>query len=514
MEVAEEITDPFLYLESLKPDEWINIPDPLQNALICVKNCLILNRNSIKETNHNIDLISAGTNKKFELFENSTNLLKNMIISTDENATNRLAETKETIIEDISIFKKNISKDLDFKQKSTDKKLQSIDEKMFITKKTVDLLPSPQEIEEKINNSSNNMREIVKKEVNDMFITPQIKEINMKFEILCKNTENFNSALEKKIANLKSFCIENDNILGEKCKNLKGELKTIEILIRDNGNTIDQALKLLQCENSRLEKKINDFNNFNSLQIDKFQKNFHITDTKYIEVKDNLNKLKELFMLLPKEPVEKPKKKKKVKIDVEEEKKPVGKNKEKIKEKKKKNLSNLEEPKNKSIDIKGDGKTSTTKEESKSIILPINESSQKSVLVENSTNNFPVISAQEYSGIKNMIKGNSKPLILESSVDIITLEQSSNSIKPTQPRLEEFESKFQRETRDPSPLVKNPLNEAVSSNLVRVSQPKLDELEQKFQKELQEHIIPLESSLKLTKLELELALKDIKEKLS
>ena len=250
--------DPFEWLLKLNAEDWANIPEPLRNGIHCIKQCIIINKSLIQDCNHNIDLNLSGSLKRFEQIETATNLMKNTIFTNDETLKNRIQEVFDCLTDEIEAFKKTLNKDLDFKQRSTDKKISLIEENAFTTKRILQVLPTMQDIEEKIKASAQETKERVKIEVKDFIIVPEINKIAIDINNVSGQTENFYSKLDEKIEKIKNYNKETDNYYSEKFRKIQQETEANnEKLVKDN-RLFEISLNLLKTEILKTESVFNE----------------------------------------------------------------------------------------------------------------------------------------------------------------------------------------------------------------------------------------------------------------
>lgn len=292
--MSSEDSNSFELLEKVNPIDWINIPDPLRNGLFCLKDCIFKLKDLISLTNSSILSNSEVVNKKFEVNDETSNFLKTMIETTDHNARAKITEVSENLSTDLIIFKKNLAQDLDFKQKSTDKKLSIVEESMFTTKKIVQCLMTPNEVEEKITKAVKEAKISVKNEINDYIITPEIRQINVRIGFIGESLDKGHAALEDSIEKFKLSVRKNEEIVEERLKNIENAINGINEQRNKDMKSYEGFFKGIKSEIAGVDKEINKKVGLLGLNLEKIQKIVQEQDKKFVGFKANMEKIEKI----------------------------------------------------------------------------------------------------------------------------------------------------------------------------------------------------------------------------
>ena len=259
--------DSYLFeeLSSFEPLEWVNIPKPLQLALISIKKCLLSNNKTLNEVCEKTHQMSNRSRKKFEEIDYSLINAHNKLDQNYESIIKTLQDSKENLEKDLSLFKSNINKDLDFKQKIIDGKISYIEEQVFTMKKFVSTLPISEEIDKRIKNSTESMRERVKYEINENYIKPEMINVNDLFNEIHENTLKFNQEYEE-FKNIIS------NKFQESLASQSNSIQNVLESIKNNNEKLSNKIKTLSQQSAdQAEKNIKSIESLNAI----FHENNH-----------------------------------------------------------------------------------------------------------------------------------------------------------------------------------------------------------------------------------------------
>ncbi|OMJ95203.1 hypothetical protein SteCoe_1405 [Stentor coeruleus] len=478
-------------LESINPNDWVNIPSLLRSTIFLLKDSAIKQGHALAGSEHNLMLSMSGTNKKLELLETSIVLLKNMIVSTDENAKNRIKELNETLTSEILSIKENFHNDIDIKQKSTDKKMTILEENIQSIRKLASTLMTPFEVERLVENVAKETKKSTKKEIHDI-IFPELKRTKDKFDLFEENQERIRSSIEEKILIIEKNIKDAENETCQAMRDINEHLKEIQEQEYKEIFALESKIKGLKQEITVNESQNAEKSKTFHSSIENSIRFTQCLDEKIIDLKDELIKIKDQtataqasFEELQKK-IQSLSKSKKPNPHGNNDKKDLSKHKTKH-----------ENPHN-----------STHKEETKNQDLQKASSKlpgfQKDEFKKHTTLPFEDTETSEANDHKNFHRKNLSNIPQSDYHKYLTLpindtEKNSNS-----------RGLFHRESELMSSGPHSPHSKFLSKD------PSLYTLnfEDKFNKELNEHIIPLEKSLRIAKMEMELGLNEIKEKLA
>ena len=292
--MSSEESNSFDLLAKVNPIDWINIPDPLRNGLFCLKDCIFRLKDLVSLTNSAIQSNSEVINKRFEVNDEASNFLKTMIETTDHNARAKITEVSENLSTDLIIFKKNLAQDLDFKQKSTDKKLSIVEESMFTTKKIVQCMMTPNEVEEKITKAVKEAKISVKNEINDYIITPEIRQINVRIGFIGESSDKGHAALEDSIEKFKLSVRKNEEIVEERMRSIENTLNGIIEQRNKDMKSYEGFFKGIKSEIAGIDKEINKKVGLLGLNAEKIQKSVQDHEKKFNGFKAKMEKIEKI----------------------------------------------------------------------------------------------------------------------------------------------------------------------------------------------------------------------------
>jgi hypothetical protein len=240
--------------------------------------------------------MSNKSKKKFEEFDEFMITINGKLKETHENLKTTLNENKEQMKEEMTSFFISLNKDLDFKQKNNDAKIANLTETVLINKKIVQGFPSIAEIDKNISIATENMRNILKTEINEIYLQPEITKITEKFfeiqefdKIFEKNFEDFqkNLAFEIKEKNSKNF---------EAFANLEKSINTLQSLLEHSQKELEKEFsKTLEKHSKTLEALNISFHETNHKYFVEFkilQKELEENRNQYKTVNDDISSIK------------------------------------------------------------------------------------------------------------------------------------------------------------------------------------------------------------------------------
>lgn len=262
--------DPFIQLEKFDPGDWPNIPRPLLLLAICMQECISISHKTTKGMVDKSLKASEENKKRLQELDQQFSQLRNQLTASESSLSSKINEVNLKLTEDLNSFKSSLNKDLDFKQKSTDNKLNSLQEQLFALKKIVNTLPFIQEIENSIKDACSNLRISLKKEVVDYIVKPEIATVNSKILAVNENSEKYISKLQEvqevHTSDIKVLTeqfsekfVSFEKILAQTDKEFKESCSYSEVLLQKLGKEV----KLI--ENFSAEKIGNHSNVINSL---------------------------------------------------------------------------------------------------------------------------------------------------------------------------------------------------------------------------------------------------------
>lgn len=173
--------DPYHGLLSMDPSEWLNIPRPVIDGLIILKDIVIENTSRLREFSSSFLTQQANLNEEIRKVGKELTYIKTTFAKYQEDSMIMVENVNSSITSDVAKFKSNLLVDLDYKQKNNDSKIAYLEEQIFHTRKYTSSLPTIGEIGNKINDAVAEMRIKVKTEVKETIVTPEVKGLN--FEI-------------------------------------------------------------------------------------------------------------------------------------------------------------------------------------------------------------------------------------------------------------------------------------------------------------------------------------------
>lgn len=482
-------------LESTNPNDWVNIPSLLRSTIFLLKDSVVKQGQALAGMEHNHMLSVSGTNKKLELLESSMVLLKNMIVSTDENAKNRVNELNEALTSEILSFKETFHNDVDSKLKSADKKMSILEENIHSIRKLANTFMTPNEVERLVETAAIETKGSTKKEIHDI-IFPDLKRTKDKFDFLEENQERIRSAFEEKILSVEKMLEDAEKESNQAMKDFEEHLKEIQDQEYKEIFALESKIKGL-----KLEITINESQNVEKSKtihssIENSLKFSQCLDDKIIELKDELVKIKDQAVT--------------TQATTE------------AFQKKLQSLTKTKKPNPHLNNDKKDPSKHSTKHENPN--HPINTGhfphKEETKSMQKSPSKFPGSQKDDYK------KHTTLPLedteTSEANDHHKNVQKQNPSNKPhdyhkylTLPGNDsEINSNSRYLLHRDSELISSHPHSPHNNFLSKDPSLYSSNFEEKFNKELNEHIIPLEKSLRVAKMEMEIFLNEIKEKLA
>lgn len=501
-------------LENIKPDDWVNIPTLLRGAIFLLKDSVLKQDQNFLSTEHNIFLKLNEANQKLETVEGSINKLTAIVQTNEQLSKKSLYDLNESISLDIGLFKETFLNNIDYKLKSTDKKMSIAEETVQSMKKYINSLMTTGQIEKLIDSVAKETKNSLKKEIHDIMLAPELKLIKEKIQFLEENQEQIRVNFEEKILQLEKTLkntesassnnlqnIENHinslqeqqykelSLIENKIKNIKQETSTSGIKNKEKLKKIQGTLEKSFKYNQNLEAKIHELKDLKT-QIDNFNDLIGNIQTTMEALQKKVQTQEQPKIPKPRISIERKetlKSNNKTENSIKEESKKEELKKQECQKDDKKIIEPAkEDPKKKETQSKDETQKHDFKDEQK-IDLPKIELYRKDTLSEH---------------------GHKLERMTPEKTPILYDENFLNSFSTdgkkylTRPMIRDFDQSSSR------PL--SPHSRVLSKNPSIFS----SEFEDKFNRELNEHIIPLEKSLRITKMEMQCSIHELKEKLS
>ena len=257
----------FEELSSYEPLDWVNIPKPLQMAIVAIKKCLVSNNKNLVDISEKVHQMTRKYKTNFENIERNIFLLQDKVEKVQEVTSKNLEEMESKIGTDLLNFKTRINQDMDFKQKSVDGKVSYLEEQVFNVRKFVSTLIKPEEVDNRIKLATESMRERVKAEINEHYLKPEISLVNDSINA----AKELNQQFHKDYQDFKSYNASRfQSTEATLAESTQKALSSVE----DLHSIISLDIKAIQTQfNTQVEK--------NSKGIDALNISFHDINHKY-----------------------------------------------------------------------------------------------------------------------------------------------------------------------------------------------------------------------------------------
>ncbi|OMJ82834.1 hypothetical protein SteCoe_16367 [Stentor coeruleus] len=497
-------------LESIKPDDWVNIPTLLRGAIFLLKDSVLKQDQNFLSTEHNIFLKMNETNQKLETIEGSISKLAGLLQANEQQSKKSLHDLNESISLDIGLFKETFLNNIDYKLKSTDKKMLIAEETVQSMKKYINSLMTTGQIEKLIDSVAKETKNSVKKEIHDIMLAPELKLIKEKIQILEENQEQIKANFEEKTSLLEKTLNNTESASLNNIKNIEYQINSLKeyqckefLLVENKIKDIKQESYTNSIKNKEKLKKVQG-------TLEKSFKYSQNLEAKIHELKDMKNEIEHFNEIISniQTTIETLQKKNQTQEHPKIPKpRAIIERKDTIKSNNKgeiivqKEETKKEEPKKDDIKILELCKEDLKKQEPQS-----KDETNKPIFKDQVKIDLPKIeiyrkdTPSDHGYKLERMTPEKNPLIFDES---FTNSFSTDGKKHlTRPTIHDYGQSSSR------PL--SPHSRILSKNPSIFS----SDFEDKFNRELNEHIIPLEKSLRITKMEMQCSIHELKEKLS
>ncbi|OMJ92429.1 hypothetical protein SteCoe_4766 [Stentor coeruleus] len=246
-------------LESLDPLEWHNIPQPIVNGIVSLKNC-------IKQQSSYIESL----NKTFKDFENRYNL---RILSTQKTLTENMEKTRETdefiknsfkhtefrIKESFENFQKKITEE-HFKEKHIlENNINEVKQEIESLLGKFDSIPTIIQIQTMITTAAEKVKDTVKQDIKDKIIKPEIQSLTQKVISINSEYEGKFNLVNEKIKNTEEKVVENikncENALSNNIKEIQKVQNEKNMVIYKEIEKIYERLEYMEYVKNQFEQQ-------------------------------------------------------------------------------------------------------------------------------------------------------------------------------------------------------------------------------------------------------------------
>lgn len=168
----EEKKSIFSTLNTLEFDDWVNIPEPLVQALIVFKQCFSEQSRRISDLHLEMDKITEKVQFKVrslnEVIANTNELVQNQ----QEIVLKKVKERGEFLKNDILALKNKISDENSLKQKVMNESMRNIEEKVDRSIRIVNSALTPEEVHKIISDKTETLHVTICSEVREQILKP------------------------------------------------------------------------------------------------------------------------------------------------------------------------------------------------------------------------------------------------------------------------------------------------------------------------------------------------------
>ena len=291
----EEFSDPFQYIQNINPSEWPNIPKPLLFAVASIKQCLMTNSSKISEINKKMITNDNVLKKKFESIDERSEFMNTMVITIDETLKSSIKENTENLYSEMFNFKQMLTKDIDFKQKSNDTKLNTVQDQLFSIKKTLTAMPFMKEVEKLIADSCEALRKGLRYDVIENIVNPEVNDITKKIASVIENQEKYIAKFQELFEVFRNNIQVLEKQTAEKFINFE-RLFRISDMNKDNElDAINKAITKIETALKENEWQAIEKNKITLNNIANVEKNCKEIEAKNLKAINELKALKENF---------------------------------------------------------------------------------------------------------------------------------------------------------------------------------------------------------------------------
>ncbi|OMJ82035.1 hypothetical protein SteCoe_17362 [Stentor coeruleus] len=278
----ENFKEPLDELELLDPLEWHNIPQPIVNGIVSLKNC-------IKQQSSYIESL----NKTFKDFEVRNNL---RILNTQKTLTENMEKTRESdelmknsikhtefrIKESFEQFQKKISEERYKEKRISESNINEIKQEIDTLMNKIDSIPTMIQIQTIITTTAEKLKDVVKQDIKDKVLKPEIQSLTQKVISLNSEYEGKFNLVNEKVRNLDEKVVDSvkicENMLNNNTKEIQKNQNEKNIVIYREIEKIYERFEYMEYVKKQFEQQTKEsimsfiaFKQSHSLNIKRFE---------------------------------------------------------------------------------------------------------------------------------------------------------------------------------------------------------------------------------------------------
>lgn len=167
-------------LESLDPLEWHNIPQPIVNGIVSLKNCIKQQSSYIESLNKTFKDFEGRYNLR--ILNTQKSLTENMekARENDEFIKNSLKHTEFRIKESLEQFQKKITEEHYKEKLILENNIKEAKQEIDFLMNKLDLIPTMMQIQTMITTAAEKVKDTVKQDIKEKVIKPEIQGLTQK----------------------------------------------------------------------------------------------------------------------------------------------------------------------------------------------------------------------------------------------------------------------------------------------------------------------------------------------
>ena len=180
----EKLQESLFELDLVNPLEWQNIPKPIIQSILSLKNCVKVQSSFIESLNKNFGDFESRSNSRILNVQLAISENLEKIKENESQSKTALKAVEFVLKENLSNFEKKVTESLFEDRYLFHNKIEEIKDQVSLLNKRVDGIPTTSQVQTMVQSVSEKVRNKLKQDLKEDIVNPEVYAINQKFSLL------------------------------------------------------------------------------------------------------------------------------------------------------------------------------------------------------------------------------------------------------------------------------------------------------------------------------------------
>lgn len=181
----ENLKSALVDLDKVFPEDWLNIPRPLIDAVIALKTCVKIQAHNLATLSTDCAEFELKANKKFISVQEQTSEYTEKIKNIDEAVKKSVKATKSKLKTIKQELENKITDDIQIQKIGIESKNREVKEQMALISRKLEGLPKINQVQELISQMAQKSQEKALQEFKENYIIPELSILGRKLMNIC-----------------------------------------------------------------------------------------------------------------------------------------------------------------------------------------------------------------------------------------------------------------------------------------------------------------------------------------